>query len=138
MVLPKNRVPNFAYVCMHMELAARSSTELASVGMTTSTRFRYEPKTALQKVAMRLKHPRKWRAKITPCVFDNETGHRFQLACDEEEVIRKLNVRMPGSKEWPAPLATLEEIAEAIRLRRLGYVFDWTRISSLEARRRNY
>ena len=102
-----------------------------------STRFRYEPKTPLQKVALRLKHPRKWRAKITPCVFDKETGHRFQLACDEEEVIQKLNVRMPGSKEWPAPLATLDDVAEAIRLRRLGYVFDWTRISNLEAGRRN-
>ena len=56
-----------------------------------STRFRYEPKTPLQKLALRLKHPRKWRAKITPCVFDNESGHRFQLTCDEEEVIRKIN-----------------------------------------------
>ena len=103
-----------------------------------STRFRYEPKTTFQKVTLRLKHPRKWRAKITACVFDNETGHRFQLARDEDEVIRKLNVRMPGSKEWPAPLATLEDVAEAIRLRRLGYVFDWTRISNLETRRRDH
>jgi hypothetical protein len=103
-----------------------------------STRFRYEPKTPLQKVALRLKHPLKWRAKIAPCVFDIESGHRFQLACDEDEVIRKLNVSMPGSKEWPAPLATLDDVAEAIRLRRLGYVFDWTRISNLEARRRDH
>ena len=102
-----------------------------------SSRFRYEPKTPLQKVALRLKHPRKWRAKITPCIFDSESGHRFQLACDEEEVIQKLNVRMPGSNEWPAPLATLDDVAEAIRLRRLGYVFAWTRISNLEAGRRN-
>ena len=105
--------------------------------MSTS-RFRYERKTPLQKLALRLKHPRVWRAKIAPCVFDIESGHRFQLACDEEEVIRKLNVRMPGSKEWPAPLATLDDVAEAIRLRRLGYVFDWTRISTLEVRRRNH
>ena len=103
-----------------------------------SNRFRYEPKTVLQKAALRLKHPWRWRAKITPCVFDNESGHRFQLACDEDEVIRKLNVRMPGCKEWPAPLATLDDVAEAIRLRRLGYVFDWTRISSIETRRRNH
>jgi len=102
-----------------------------------STRFRYEPKTALQKVAMRLKHPRQWRAKVTPCVFDNESGHRLHLARDEEEVIRRLHVRLPGSKDWPAPLATLDDVAEAIRLRRLGYVFDWTRISNLEAGRRN-
>lgn len=102
-----------------------------------SNRFRYEPKTALQKVALRLKHPRQWRAKITPCVFDNESGVRLQLACDEEEVIRKLNVRAPGDKEWPASLATLDDVANAIMLRRLGYVSDWTRISSLEAGRRN-
>ena len=102
-----------------------------------STRFRYEPKSTFQKMALRLKHPRKWRAKITSCAFDSESGHRFQLACDEEEVIQKLNVRMPGSKDWPAPLATLDDVAEAIRLRRLGYVFAWTRISNLEAGRRN-
>ena len=102
-----------------------------------STRFRYEPKTTFQKVTLRLKHPRKWRAKITACVFDIETGHRFQLTRDEDEVIRKLNVRMAGSKDWSAPLATLDDVAEAIKLRRLGYVFDWTRISSLEARRRD-
>ena len=103
-----------------------------------SNRFRFEPKTVLQKVALRLKHPRQWRAKITPCVFDNETGHRFQLACDEEEVIRKLNVHMPGTKEWPSPRETLDDVAKAIQLRRLGYVFDWTRISNLEARRRSH
>ena len=102
------------------------------------SRFRYEPKTTLQKVAMRLRHPRQWRAKVTPCVFDNESGARFQLACDEEEVVRRLNVRMPGDKEWPLSPATLDDVAEAIRLRRLGYVFDWTRISNLEPRRRNH
>jgi hypothetical protein len=101
-----------------------------------SSRFRYEPKTTLQKVALRLKHPRQWRAKITPCVFDNETGVRFQLAWDEEQVFRKLNVRTPGDKEWSP--ATLDDVATAIMRRRLGYVFDWTRVSSLEAHRRNH
>ncbi len=103
-----------------------------------SIRFRYEPQSTLQKVAMRLKHPRKWRTKITPCVFDNETGVRLKLACDEEEVIRRLNVRMPGDKEWPLSPTTLDDVAKAIMLRRLGYVFEWTRISSLEARRRKH
>ena len=102
-----------------------------------SDRFRYEPKTTLQKATMRLKHPRQWRAKITPCVFDNESGVRLQLACDEEEVIRRLNVRMPGDKEWPLSPVTLDDVANAIMLRRLGYVFDWTRISSLEGPPRN-
>jgi hypothetical protein len=53
-------------------------------------------------------------------------------------VIRRLNVRMPGDKEWPLSPTTLEDVANAIMLRRLGYVFEWTRISSLEARRRNH
>ena len=103
-----------------------------------SNRFRYEPKTTLQKATMRLKHPRNWRAKITPCVFDNETGVRLQLACDEEEVIRRLNVRMAGDKELSLSPVTLDEVADAIMLRRLGYVFDWARISRLEAPRRNH
>ena len=102
------------------------------------SRFRYEPKSTLQKVAMRLKHPRQWRAKITPCVFDNESGAHFQLACDEEEVVSRLNVRMPGDKEWPLSPATLDDVANAIMRRRLGYVFDWTRLSNLEARRRDH
>jgi hypothetical protein len=49
---------------------------------------------------------------------------------------RRLNVRMPGNKEWPLSLATLDDVATAIMRRRLGYVFDWSRVSSLEARRR--
>jgi hypothetical protein len=102
-----------------------------------SSRFRYEPKTTFQKVAMRLKHPRQWRAKITPCVFDNESGVRFQLACDEEALIRRLNVRLPGGKEWPASPTTLDDVATAIIRRRLGYVFDWTTISSFGTRGRN-
>jgi len=66
-----------------------------------SDRFRYEPQTTFTKLVMRFKHPRQWRSKITPCVFDNESGTRLQLACDEEALIRRLNVRMPGEKkEW--------------------------------------
>jgi hypothetical protein len=122
---------NFCLGC-HVSTAGGAHLNLASEGSVMSSRFRYEPKTALQKVAMRLKHPRKWRAKITSCVFDSESGHRFQLACDEEDVIRKLHVRLPGSKEWPASLATLDDVANAIMLRRLGYVFDWTRISRVD------
>ena len=101
-------------------------------------RFRYEPRTAVEKLALRLKHPRRWRSKITPSVFDNESGARVQLACDEEAVIRRLNVRIPGQEqEWPLSPTTLDDVANAILLRRLGYVFEWARISSLEARRRN-
>ncbi len=103
-----------------------------------SDRFRYEPQTTFTKLVMRFKHPRRWRTKITPCVFDNESGTRLQLACDEEALIRRLNVRMPGeNKEWPVSPTTLDDVANAILLRRLGYVFEWVRISNLEVRPRN-
>jgi hypothetical protein len=61
----------------------------------------------------------------------------LQLACDEEELIRRLDVSMPGDKEWPLSPATLDDVANAIMQRRLGYVFAWTRISSLDTPRRN-
>jgi hypothetical protein len=97
-----------------------------------SSRFRYEPKTIFQKLATRLKHPRQWRAKITPCIFDNASGARFQLACDD-----RLNVRMPGDKEWPLSPVTLDDVAIAVMRRRTGYVFDWTRVASIETQRRS-
>ena len=76
---------------------------------------------------MRQKYPRQWRAKVTPGVFDNDSGVRFQLACDEEEVVRRLKVRMPGDKEWPLSPATLDDW----QLRSCGAAsdfrtFDWT------------
>ena len=70
-------------------------------------------------------------------MFDNESGIRFQLACDEDALIRRLNVRVPGKKEWPLSPTSLDDVANAIIRRRLGYVFEWTRISSLEAQARN-
>jgi hypothetical protein len=88
-------------------------------------------------LATRLRHPRQWRAKITPCVFDNESGARFQLACDEEQLVRRLNVRMPGDKEWPLSPVTLDDVAIAVMRRRAGYVFDWTRVASIETQRRS-
>lgn len=119
-----------------MQLLVRILTERTR-GSGMSNRFRYEPQTTLQKLAARFRHPRSWREKITPYVFDNESGIRLQLACDEEELIRRLDVSMPGDKEWPLSPTTLDDVANAVMQRRLGYVFAWTRICSLDTPRRN-
>ena len=67
----------------------------------------------------------------------NESGGRFQLACDEEQWVIRLNVRMPGDQEWPLSPVTLEDVAIAVMRRRAGYVFDWTRVASIETQRRS-
>ena len=105
-----------------------------------ASRFNYEPKSTLQKLAARVRHPARWREKTAPWVSDTQGGTRFQLACDEAALIERLNVPTPGKSEWPASPVTLDEVAAAAYLRRLGYVFDWSRISSLDspgARRRS-
>ena len=96
-------------------------------------RFKFEPQSTLQKLAARVRHPTRWREKTTPWVSDLQGGTRFQLACDEEALIERLNVPTPGKSEWPASPVTLDEVAHAAYLRRLGYVFDWSRISSLDS-----
>jgi hypothetical protein len=98
-----------------------------------SCRFKYEPRTTLQTLAARVRHPRKWREKSTPWIIDNEDGTRFQLTCDEEALIHRLNVRVPGKNEWPASPTTLDDVARAAFLRRLGYVFEWSKIANLYA-----
>ena len=100
-------------------------------------RFRFEPQSTLQKLAARFRHPMRWREKSTSWVFDNEGGARIQLTCEEEALIERLNVRMPGDKEWPLRPATLDDVANAIIRRRQGYVFDWTRIAALDTPKRD-
>lgn len=100
-----------------------------------SNRFKFEPQSTLQKVAARFRHPRRWREKAASSIFDNESGMRLQLACDEEELIRRLNVRLPGENDWPLSPVSFDDVASAIIQRRLGYVFQWARISSLDAPR---
>ncbi|KAB2939776.1 MAG: hypothetical protein K8F92_00785 [Hyphomicrobium sp.] len=100
-----------------------------------SNRFKFEPQSTLQKVAARFRHPRRWREKAASSIFDNESGMRLQLACDEEELIRRLNVRLPGENDWPLCPVSFDDVASAIIQRRLGYVFQWARISSLDAPR---
>ena len=98
-----------------------------------ASRFKFEPQSTLQKLAARVRYPTRWREKTTPWVSDIQGGTRFQLACDEEALIERLNVPTPGKSEWPASPVTLDEVAHAAYLRRLGYVFDWSRISSLDS-----
>jgi hypothetical protein len=99
------------------------------------SRFRYEPQGVLRKLALGCRFPHKLRQKLTPSIFDNETGVRLQLTSEEEALIRRLNVRVPGKKEWPLSPVSLDEVANAIVRRRLGYVFEWARISALDTPR---
>jgi hypothetical protein len=94
-----------------------------------ASRFRFEPQTTLQKLAARIRYPTRWREKTTPWVSDLQGGIRFQLTCDEAALIERLNVPTPGKSEWPASPVTLDEVANAAYLRRIGYVFDWSRIA---------
>jgi hypothetical protein len=95
-------------------------------------RYTYEPQRALRKIALGCRYPHRWREKAAPSIFDNESGARVQLNPDEEALIRRLNVRVPGKNEWPLSPVSLDEVASAIARRRLGYVFDWARISALD------
>lgn len=94
-------------------------------------RYKYEPPSAFRKLAITIAHPYRWRAKVRPWVFDNESGARFQLACDEDAVVRRLSVRM--SKDTPPTelTAAFDHVAQAIVRRRLGYGFEWTRLTKM-------
>jgi len=93
-------------------------------------RFKYEAPSILRKAAIGFSAPHRWRSGVRPWVFDNLSGIRFQLSQDEETVIRKLALAM---EKWP-PSAKLDVafdyVAGAIARKRLGYPFDWRRIST--------
>ena len=99
------------------------------------SRYKFEPQTTLQKLAARLRHPRRWREQTTPWISDLQAGTRFRLARDEEALMERLNVPTPGRSEWPASPVTLDDVASAVFKRRLGYVFDWSRIERLGSER---
>jgi hypothetical protein len=100
------------------------------------SRYKFEPQSTLQKLAARVRHPNRWREKSTAWISDVQGGTRFRLAHDEEALIERLNVPTPGRREWPASPVTLDEVASAVFKRRLGYVFDWTRIERLGSERK--
>jgi hypothetical protein len=83
------------------------------------SRFRYEPKTTLQKVTLLLKHPRKWRAKITPCISiledEPEIGpNTFLTVSADYEQYRSVNLTNVAVIEVPveAYLAHIARDAE--------------------------
>jgi hypothetical protein len=94
-------------------------------------RFKYEPPSRFRKLAITMAHPYRWRAKIRPWVFDNESGARFQLADDEDAVLGRLSVRLAQDKPSPDVTAAFDHVARAIVQRRLGYGFEWTRLTKL-------
>jgi hypothetical protein len=96
--------------------------------------FRYEAPTALQTLSNRILHPMTWRQKAAPWIADLKSGTRFQLTCDEAALVDTLNVPVPGKSEWPASPTTLDDVARAALLRRLGYVFEWEKIARLAQR----
>jgi len=94
-------------------------------------RFKYEPPSAFRKLAITITHPYRWRAKVRPWVFDNESGARFQLARDEDAVVRRLSARMTKNTRPAELTAAFDRVARAIVQRRLGYGFEWTRLAKL-------
>ena len=98
-----------------------------------SSRFGYEQQSALQKLATRFKHPLGWRGMVTPWVLDKDGGTRFQLTCDEDALVRELSVRISNNNPTPQLEAALDDVADAILRRRRGYVFEWERLTRLDA-----
>jgi hypothetical protein len=93
-------------------------------------RFKYETPSLFRKAAIGFKAPHRWRTGTRPWVFDNLSGVRFQLTQDEETVIRKLAMAMDKRTPAPSQDAAFDYVAGAIARKRLGYPFDWRRISA--------
>ena len=85
----------------------------------------------LQKVALTLTSPLRWRSKTCPWIFDKEGGTRFQLAQDEHAKVGLLTQRL--AEVLPTdPVASdnaFDRLISAIRARRLGYVSDWVQLA---------
>lgn len=96
-------------------------------------RFKYEAPSLLRKAAIGLKAPHRWRSGTRPWVFDNLSGIRFQLTQDEETVIRKLAAAMAKRPPGPGLDAAFDYVAGVIARKRLGYAFDWRRVSAWTA-----
>lgn len=93
-------------------------------------RFKYETPSLLRKAAISLKAPHRWRSGTRPWVFDNLSGIRFQLTQDEETVIRKLAAATAKRQQGPGLDAAFDYVAGVIARKRLGYTFDWRRLSA--------
>jgi hypothetical protein len=93
-------------------------------------RFKYEAPNILRKAAIGFKAPHRWRSGVRPWVFDNLSGIRFQLSQDEETVVRNLAAAMEKRAPGPKLDTAFDYVAGAIARKRLGYPFDWRRISA--------
>ena len=93
-------------------------------------RFKYESPSILRKAAIGFSAPHRWRSGMRPWVFDNLSGIRFQLSQDEETVIRKLAASTDKRPPGPGLDAAFDYVAGAIARKRLGYAFDWRRMST--------
>ncbi len=96
-------------------------------------RFKYEAPSFFRKAAIGFKAPHRWRSGTRPWVFDNLSGVRFQLTQDEETVIRKLATAMAKRPPGPNLDAAFDYVAGVIARKRLGYTFDWRRLSAWTA-----
>jgi hypothetical protein len=96
-------------------------------------RFKYEAPSFLHKAAISFKAPHRWRSGTRPWVFDNLSGIRFQLSQDEETVIRKLAAAMAKRQPGASLDAAFDYVASVIARKRLGYTFDWRRLSAWTA-----
>ena len=93
------------------------------------SRFEYEATSFLQKAALTIKAPHRWRSNVRPWVFDKKSGVRFQLAEDEETALHPVTRRMKnGSQPLPVTVA-FDQVASAIMSRRCGYGFEWNRFA---------
>jgi hypothetical protein len=93
------------------------------------SRFEFEAPGLLQKAALTIKAPHRWRSEVRPWVFDKKSGVRFQLAKDEQAALKPVTSRMRnGSTSLPVTVA-FDQVADAIMNRRRGYCSEWTRLA---------
>jgi hypothetical protein len=93
------------------------------------SRFEYEVPGLLEKAAIAIKAPHRWRSRVRPWVFDKKTGVRFQLARDELPTLEPLTARIRnGSTPFEVAVA-FDQVVEAILDRRRGYCFEWNRFA---------
>jgi hypothetical protein len=94
------------------------------------SRFEFEAPTLFQKAILTLKAPHHWRSSLRPYVFDKQSGVRFQVAKDEEAVLKPLTSRLRNGSTPPEVAMVFDQAADAMLNRRRGYCFEWNRLSA--------
>jgi hypothetical protein len=93
------------------------------------SRFEFEAPGLLQKAALTIKAPHRWRSEVRPWVFDKKSGVRFQLAKDEHLALKPLTSRIRNGSTSLAVAVAFDEAADAIMNRRRGYCSEWNRLA---------